>query len=227
VKIRASVVALGDRRREAGWTELPDLDLLAWFLAAGIPGERAWRRAAEIYVRIGSLRALRDPVESELQALGFSGREAAAFLAAREITRRASQQVLPRARGFQSSQEVFAYFRPLVVNLKKECFWVAMLDGKNRLQRLERISEGCLTRALVHPREVFRPAIREAAAGLLFIHNHPSGDPQPSQEDLDLTRRLVECGNVVGIRVLDHVIIGGYRYFSFADEGLLPAGRSG
>ncbi len=203
------------------------MDLLAWFLAAGGPADQAWQRAGEIYARLGSLRPLRDPAESELREMGFSSREAAALLAAREIGRRAVRRVLPRGRGFQSSHEVFTYFRPLVVDLKKECFWVAMLDGKNRLQRLERISEGCLTRALVHPREVFRPAIREAAAGLLFIHNHPSGDPQPSQEDLELTRRLVECGNVVGIRVLDHVIIGGYRYFSFADEGLVQAGRSG
>ena len=96
-----------------------------------------------------------------------------------------------------------------------------LLDGKNRVIRVIRISEGSLTRSLVHPREVFRPAIREAAAGVLFVHNHPSGTPEPSQEDIQITRRLVETGKIVGIRVLDHVILGAYRYFSFADEGML------
>ena len=89
------------------------------------------------------------------------------------------------------------------------------------MMRVLRVSEGSLTRSLVHPREVFRPAIKEAAAGILFVHNHPSGEPEPSREDIQITQRLVEGGRLLGIRVLDHVIIGSCRYFSFADEGML------
>ncbi len=87
--------------------------------------------------------------------------------------------------------------------------------------RVVRVSEGSLTSSIVHPREVFRPAIQQAAARVLFVHNHPSGDPAPSQEDIQITRRLVQTGEIVGIRALDHVVIGAHKYFSFADQGLL------
>jgi DNA repair protein RadC len=108
-----------------------------------------------------------------------------------------------------------------MMHLRKECFWAVLLNGKNRFLKLVRVSEGSLTASLVHPREVFRPAILEAAAGLLCVHNHPSGDPAPSPEDLQITRRLVEVGRLIGIRVLDHVIVGENEYFSFADEGMI------
>ena len=107
--------------------------------------------------------------------------------------------------------------------LEKEQFHIVMLDGKNRILREERISEGILTASLVHPREVFAPAIREAAAGLVLIHNHPSGDPEPSPEDREVTRRLVAVGELVGIRILDHVIVGDGRYVSFIERGLLES----
>ena len=106
-------------------------------------------------------------------------------------------------------------------DLKKECFWAVLLDGKNRILKLVRISEGTLTSSLVHPREVFRSAIEEATSGVLLVHNHPSGDPAPSDANKRITTRLVETGRVVGIRVLDHVIIAADSYFSFADQNLL------
>ena len=84
-----------------------------------------------------------------------------------------------------------------------------------------KISEGSLTASLVHPREVYNPVIRESAAAVIFVHNHPSGDPAPSQEDIEITRRLKEVGQVMGVRVLDHVVIGHDRYFSFSDRGML------
>ena len=89
--------------------------------------------------------------------------------------------------------------------------------------REDQVSEGILTASLVHPREVFLPAIREAAAGLVLVHNHPSGDPEPSPEDLEVTRRLSAVGELVGIRILDHVIIGDGRYVSFLERGLINA----
>ncbi len=96
-----------------------------------------------------------------------------------------------------------------------------LLDGKNCVMREDLVSEGILTASLVHPREVFAPAIREAAAGIVLIHNHPSGDPEPSPEDLEVTRRLCAVGELIGIRVLDHVVIGDGRYVSFLERGLL------
>ena len=96
-----------------------------------------------------------------------------------------------------------------------------LLTNKNRRIRDVKISEGSLTASLVHPREVYNPVIRESAAAVVFVHNHPSGDPAPSQEDVEITRRLKEVGEVMGIRVLDHVVIGHDRYFSFSDRGML------
>ena len=95
-----------------------------------------------------------------------------------------------------------------------------LLDGKNRPIKLVRVSEGTLTASLVHPREVFVPVIEETAAAIILVHNHPSGDPTPSAEDVAITRRLRQVGELMGVEVLDHVVIGEGRYVSFADEGL-------
>ncbi len=98
---------------------------------------------------------------------------------------------------------------------------MVLLDGKHRVIGEELISQGTLTSSPVHPREVFAPAIRHSSAAVVLVHNHPSGDPTPSADDLDITRRLVDVGELVGIRVLDHVIIGDGTYTSLADRGLL------
>ena len=138
-----------------------------------------------------------------------------------QLWRRATAVPLVCGQSFCSSLDIFRHFQTVVEGLKKECFWNILLDGKNRMLRVVRISEGSLTSSLVHPREVYRPAIREAAAGVVFVHNHPSGDPTPSREDVEITERLVKSGQLVGIRALDHVIMGTDQYFSFADQGLL------
>jgi DNA repair protein RadC len=209
------------RLADGGWGGLADVDLLALWLGPGRSDEVAWSQACRVYEKLGTLAGLGKLSYPELRNEGLGHRQTLALLASRELFRRSCRRLVPLGVGFHSSAEVFNHFRPLLSDLAKECFWALLLDGKNRILKVEKISEGSLTRSLVHPREVFRPAIREAAAGVLFVHNHPSGAPEPSQEDLEITRRLVETGKVVGIRVLDHVIIGSYRYFSFADEGLL------
>jgi len=107
----------------------------------------------------------------------------------------------------------------------KEQFWAVLLDGKNRVLREERVSEGSLTASLVHPREVFAPAIRESAGALVLVHNHPSGDPTPSVEDVEITRRLCAVADLVGIRVLDHVVVGDGAFVSFLERGLLGGGK--
>ena len=114
---------------------------------------------------------------------------------------------------------------PQLAGKKREQFQVLLLDRKNRVTRDVMISQGSLTASIVHPREVFNPAIRDSAAAVIFVHNHPSGDPQPSPEDHTLTERLAEAGQLLGIPVLDHIIVGRDTYMSFADEGLLNHGR--
>ncbi len=201
--------------------DLSDLELLALILSPGKSSDEAFRLAGRLMQRAGSAVGLCEATGLQLQEWGLGRRRAAALLAAATLFRRLRPVALEPRQPFRSSVEIFRHFEPLLRGLKKECFWSVLLDGKNRITRLVRISEGSLTASLAHPREVFRPAVREAAAAVLFVHNHPSGDPEPSPEDIQITRRLVESGRILGIRVLDHVIIGGRSYYSFADQGML------
>ena len=121
---------------------------------------------------------------------------------------------------FRRSNDIFRAFKQLA-EMPVESFLVVHLDSKNRMVGMTTCSIGSMTASLVHPRDVFRTAIINMTAGLIFIHNHPSGDPAPSDEDRQITRRLCEVGKIVGIQCLDHIIIGQGSYFSFADEGYL------
>ena len=209
------------RLLELGWESLSDVELFALFLNPGLSEIRAMQTAQTILKTVDSTKKFCRLPYGELRKLGLSHRRTLALQAAFLLAKRAGHPVICPGESFRSSLQIFRYFSPRVQDLKKECFWNVLLDGKNRIQRVIRISEGSLTSSHVHPREVFRPAIREAAVGVLFVHNHPSGDPTPSQEDIQATRRLTETGKVLGIRVLDHVVVGSFRYFSFADEGIL------
>ena len=122
---------------------------------------------------------------------------------------------------FHNGKDFFARYGPTFIGKRHEIFISAFLDTKNRLIRDEIVSEGTLNRCIVHPREVFSTAIRERANTVVLIHYHPSGDPEPSRQDRELTVRLVHVGRLVGIQVLDHIIIGIGSFFSFAENGLL------
>ena len=125
-------------------------------------------------------------------------------------------------RQVRRSQDVADFMAPLAASLDREQFWVLLLNGKNTVIGLNLVAVGSLTAALVHPREVYVAAILGKAASIVLVHNHPSGDPAPSSEDLALTRRLREVGDLVGIRVLDHIVLGdGSAYCSLADDGVL------
>jgi DNA repair protein RadC len=136
-----------------------------------------------------------------------------------EIARRISSQPLERTARVDSSSVVHAHFGPLLASEKRESFHVLLLDSKNGLMAKSRISQGSLGASLVHPREAFRPAVMAAAAAVIFVHNHPSGDPSPSREDHEVTARLREAGTLMGIPVLDHVVVAARGYYSFADHG--------
>src|SRR5688572_1835180 len=129
----------------------------------------------------------------------------------------------PRGSYCRSSENVANVARGIYRSLDadKEHFVLLTLNNKNRINGFKVISTGSLTASLVHPREVWRAALHLCAAAVVFVHNHPSGDPAPSPEDIDITRRLKETGEVLGIRVLDHVVLGNKHYFSFNDRGML------
>ena len=138
--------------------------------------------------------------------------------AALELVRRALSTPVSRPEPFRCAAEVFEGFRYRLASLPVEVFVAVLLDVKHRPVREERVSVGVLDGSLVHPREVFAAAVRERAAALILVHNHPSGDPAPSPEDREVTRRLRTAGEILGIPVLDHVIVGDGAFFSFREE---------
>ncbi len=143
---------------------------------------------------------------------------AARWEAVLELARRYLSEEVPRGSSFRSAAQVFERYRYLIADSPVEVFLALLLDVKHRLLRESRVSVGILDGSLIHPREVFAPAVGERAGAVILVHNHPSGDPEPSPEDREVTRRLRAAGGIVGIPVLDHVIIGGRAFYSFREE---------
>jgi DNA repair protein RadC len=188
----------------------------------------AWDLSRRLLDRCGGLTGLVREVAATLQTQpGLGPAKAASLVAAIELGRRALGAPLEPGQPISSALDVQRYFQPRLREVRREAFHVLLLDGRHRLIALENVSVGTLTASLVHPREVFREAIRRAAAAMLLVHNHPSGDPRPSAEDRDVTCRLRAAGELLGIRVLDHVIVAEEGYFSFRemDPGFSDAGR--
>lgn len=201
---------------------MAEVDLLALVLQTGNRGASAVELARTLKLRYPTLAELAAASAAELaNVAGIGPCRAAAICAALELGRRADHAALPCGQPVRGSQAVFHHFHARLGALRQERFYVVMLDGKGRLLREVRVSEGSLTASIVHPREVFRAAIRESAAAVLLVHNHPSGDPTPSREDLRLTRQLVECADLLDLRIHDHVIVGHERFISLAQRGAL------
>jgi DNA repair protein RadC len=140
----------------------------------------------------------------------------------REIAHRYGAKRMRKGDPFLQSTQVYDHFRLTLGAAKQESFCTLILDNKHRLIKVQLISLGTLNQSLVHPREVFAPAIELRAAAIILVHNHPSGDPVPSNQDLEIANRLSGVGDLVGIKVLDHVIIGNDKYYSFVDENMMP-----
>ncbi|HEV8129891.1 MAG TPA: JAB domain-containing protein [Acidobacteriota bacterium] len=172
---------------------------------------------ARIFLGSFGLRGLFSTTPAELVSLGLNVAPVSAFQELMERLRAPAPLVGP----FSNSRQVFDAYRDFFRGRTHEIFVLLLLNGKNRVLRDEVISQGSLTASLVHPREAFTPAVRHSAAAVIFLHNHPSGDPEPSTEDRQITQRLVECGHLLGVRVLDHIIVGDGCYFSFLDKGEL------
>jgi len=223
-----------DRLLLAGGAVLSDVELLGLVLDAGAGTSAGLELAERVLGAAGGLARL-DRLDRRAcaplgrlwprrlalvrAALELGRRAAAEPLAAGNPVRDAAAEPLAAGNPVRDAAAVYAHFRGRLPQLEREVFYVLLLDGKNRVQGEVRVSEGSLTAALVHPREVFAPAIRAAAAALILVHNHPSGDPTPSAEDSAITQRLRQAGELVGIRVLDHVVIGRGRWASMAEEG--------
>lgn len=216
-----------ERLQQHGEHSLSDAQLLAIVLRTGDHSSGA--TALDLARRILStfhedLERVSSASVTELcQIVGIGPAKACEVKAAFELGRRRLARQGGGLVQFRTSRDVAQYYIPLLAGLKREQFQVVLLDQKNKVIKDVMVSQGSLTASIVHPREVFNVAIRDSAAALICVHNHPSGDPQPSREDRTLTTRLVEAGRLLGISVLDHIIVGRETYMSFADEGLLDA----
>jgi len=216
----------GERPRERlishGPSSLSDAQLLAIILRTGDRDRGVMDLAISILDRFGSVSGMDAASVNDLRSVnGIGTAKICQIKAAFELGKRVMNCTNQSAPIFSSGDDVFRFFSPKFKGVKKELFVCCLLDAKNRLIKEHRVSEGTLTNSLIHPREAFREAVREAAKSVIFVHNHPSGDPTPSSEDIEVTRRLKSAGELVGINVLDHVVIGDSRFVSLQQMALL------
>ncbi len=208
-----------ERLTRLGAHALGDAELLAVLLGHGTRSADALSTALSLMERLGSLSALLGADPAELGRLpGIGPANAARLAASVELGKRAlwgHRTLRPR---LESAKDVHLLLLPTIAGLQKEVFWALALDTRHRLLKQLRVAEGSLQSVEVHPREVFRPLIRLGAAVTILAHNHPSGDPRPSEDDLNLTRRLRQVGSLVGIAVLDHVVVTDSAFFSVCEH---------
>lgn len=205
-----------------GTSSLSNAELLAIILSSGTRAESAVQLAQRILKKTGDLKTLSEMSVKELKEFpGIGTARATQLKAALELARRYKDLLSSTNPRFSNSQMVFAHFGPGFRGKSQEEFWTIALDAKNKLISSASITKGTLMASLVHPRDIFEIAIRNKAAGVIVLHNHPSGDPHPSSEDRKVTGQVAEAGKILGIPLLDHIIIGNENYFSFKDSGLL------
>ncbi|MFI5316785.1 MAG: DNA repair protein RadC [Myxococcota bacterium] len=211
-----------ERLEREGAESLALVELLALVLRTGPRASGALRLAQTLVERFGSLDALARAGTAELRAVrGMGPAKVGSLRAAFEIGARLLRTPVEPGEKLHSPEQVAAHFSARMRRYRQEVFVVLLLDSRHRLIGEVEVSRGSLNQSLVHPREVFAPALRESAAAILVVHNHPSGDPQPSREDHEVTQRLVRAGEILGIRVVDHLVIGGLDFTSFARTGQL------
>ena len=204
-----------------GADKLSDTELLAILLRVGSSGKSAVDMARELINQFGTFRNIDSKSFAELKRKGLGIAKIAQMKAAIEIGKRFLKEKSLSKIKIKFSKDIVDYFIPYLRDMKKEIFKLVLLDGKNKIIKDVTLSEGTLTKSIVHPREVIKEAVTESAAALVLIHNHPSGDPHPSPDDIEVTNRIISACELVGIRVLDHIIIGDNNYFSFFNEGLI------
>lgn len=217
---------IGERPREKlmrrGADSLSDAELLAILIRTGVGRATAVDLAKTLLSEFRSLERLASRSYRDLRRFrGLGDAKSVGLIAAFELGRRASSRKDTGRTRICSPEDVVKQYQPLLKDLQQEVFKVLLLDSANHLLADETISVGILNGSLVHPREVFRRAILEPAASIILLHNHPSGNPEPSSEDIQVTRQLCEAGRIMGIPVHDHIIIALHSHSSFAERGLL------
>lgn len=208
-----------EKLRKRGADNLSDAELLAILLRAGTGRVTAVDLAKSLLIEFKSLRELaeRDIGEYE-QYKGIGSTKAITLAAAFEIGRRIAAGARPQRIAVLSPNAIAERYIHLLETVKQEEFRVILLDTANTIIGEQVVTRGSLNMSVVHPREVFKKAIANSAAGIIVLHNHPSGNPSPSEEDRQITKTLSEAGKIIGIQLLDHIIIAGRNYYSFIEH---------
>lgn len=212
-----------EKLARAGPQQLSEAELLAIVLGGGTRNITAVDLAKTMLIRSGGLVHLASSSIGDLKKFnGVGDAKAITLLATFELARRLESERKSRKQiSVRAPRDVAEVYIPLMQNLKYEEFRIIILNNSNYVERDVLISKGHLTASLVHPREVFKMAIAESAAGIILLHNHPSGNPTPSPDDINITKKLVEAGKLMEVPVRDHIIIAGDKYTSFVNQGLI------
>jgi len=220
--------ALGHRKRlrekflKSGLTGFHDYEIIELLLTLGSPRRDCKEPAKAVLKKFKTLRAALAASPEELQQVeGIGPHSAFGIRLVREVAAEFLRQRIVDKPVYKSAKEIFDYLYHSMRDLKKEVFKVIYLNSQNQIIDIVDLFEGTVNSSSISPREVMEAAIRNNAVSLIFVHNHPSGDPEPSRYDKEVTRGLVFAGSIMQIRVLDHIIIGNNRYYSFAGEGLI------
>jgi DNA repair protein RadC len=210
-----------ERLAKHGPGSLKTSELLAILFRTGTKNQNAVEIAERLLKDFGSISALSRATTDELRKCAGIGKvKAIEIQAAFELGRRLEAESNFKNPIIKSARDVARLMMPEMQSLDREHFKILLLNTKNHVTQVHTVSVGSLNASVVHPRECFRPAIAAQAAAVILVHNHPSGDPEPSVEDINLTRRLVAAGDLLGIKVLDHVIIGFGKHASVMDKGV-------
>ncbi len=209
-----------ERLERNGASSLSDVELIAILLRTGTKEASALDLAKGLISKTGGLERLLCMDFKELSAIkGIGKSKAASILAAIELGRRGMRAKGREKVKIKGPEDVFSFLSPRFKGAKNEKFGILILDTKNNIKAEKIISEGDLQSSIVHPREIFHYAILELASSIILFHNHPSGDPTPSDYDREITKKIASAGKIMGIEVLDHIIIGDGIYYSFKEKG--------
>jgi DNA repair protein RadC len=221
VKGQESLTSLQERFSRSGFEGFTDRETIELLLSLALPYREAKKRAKECIERFNNLRGLLAAPAEELQQIGLTSHCICGIRLLHELPIEILKQKIIEQPIYKSSKEVFDYLYYSMRDLENEVFKAIYLNNRNQIMDTADLFEGTLDSIPIRPREIVESAINHRATALIFAHNHPAGDPTPSKRDRQLTRDLVFVGSILQIKVLDHIIIGDSRYFSFADEGLI------
>ncbi|NLM69790.1 MAG: DNA repair protein RadC [Firmicutes bacterium] len=211
-----------ERLLQYGPEYLSNRELLAILLETGTRNQSVFALADQLIAHFGSLRALACATYEEMAEIkGIGPAKAARVIAAFELTKRLSNSSLEVREVIRSPQDAADIVMDEMSLLDREHFVILMLNTKHAVIAKKVVSIGHLNASLVHPRELFKDVIKKSSAAVILVHNHPSGDPTPSEDDIRVTQRLCEAGRLLGISVLDHIVIGDKSYVSFREQGLI------